>query len=242
VVQYLFVVPVPASDGTVVAELAPGFAVSVYPHLDGDSFPWQPWQDSEADLRTEALAVVTELHAVPAAAWGRASTEDFAIPRRAALDAALAGRLPDPTAGPFADLAGRLVARYVPVLGHLLTHHDALADAARARPETFVLTHGEPHPGNFMRVGGRLRLVDWDTALIAPPERDLWDFGLGDPALQDLYSLRWNLADTAVYLHLFSRPHTDDATTRASWINLVDTLANLETTAARIEPSWTSRH
>lgn len=236
------VAPIPAADGKVLAELSPGFAVSVYPHLDGDSFDWQPWECADAELRAEALAVVAELHAVPSSGWGTADTEDFAISRRGTLDAALAGRLPDPAAGPFAELAGKLVARYVPLLGHLLAHHDALADTARAHPETFVLTHGEPHLGNFMRVDGRLRLIDWDTALIAPPERDLWDFGLGDPARQDLYSLRWDLTETAVYLHLFSRPHTGAANERASWINLVDTLANLETTAARIEPSWTSRH
>ncbi|MEY9891736.1 spectinomycin phosphotransferase [Catenulispora sp. MAP5-51] len=236
------VAPVAAPDGTVVAGLGPGFAVSVYPHLDGDSHPWQPWEGADPALRAEALAVVGELHAVPRSDWGAADTEDFAIPQRATLDAALAGRLPDPAAGPFAGPAGDLVARHAALLGRLLAHHDALADAARARPETFVLTHGEPHLGNFLRVRDRLVLIDWDTALIAPPERDLWDFELGNPAVQDLYSLRWDLTETAVYLGLFSRPHLGDANERASWINLADTLANLETTAARIEPSWTSRH
>jgi aminoglycoside phosphotransferase (APT) family kinase protein len=43
-----------------------------------------------------------------------------------------------------------------------------------------VLTHGEPHPGNLIQVGSRWMLVDWDTTLVAPPERDLW---LLDPAM-----------------------------------------------------------
>ncbi|ACU71194.1 aminoglycoside phosphotransferase [Catenulispora acidiphila DSM 44928] len=240
---YTFTVaPVPTTDGAVIAELAPHFAVSVYAHLDGESFTWQPWNDMDPDVRAEALAVVAELHAVPRSAWGSADTEDFAIPQRGTLDATIAGDVPDPALGPFADPAGKLITRHAPLLRHLLSHHDALADAARTRPDTFVLTHGEPHAGNFMRTDGRLVLIDWDTALIAPPERDLWGFGVGDPARQELYSLHWDLAETAVDLGVFSRPHTGDANERAGWINLADTLANLETTAARIDPSWTSRH
>jgi spectinomycin phosphotransferase/16S rRNA (guanine(1405)-N(7))-methyltransferase len=233
---------VPTTDGAVLAELAPRFAVSVYAHLDGESFAWQPWNDMDPDLRAEALAVVGELHAVPRSAWGSAGTEDFAIPHCDTLDAALDGRLPDPAIGPFAGPAGTLITRHAPLLRHLLAHHGALADAARTRHETYVLTHGEPHPGNFMRADGRLVLIDWDTALTAPPERDLWGFGVGDPARQELYSLHWDLAETAVDLGVFSRSHRGDANERASWINLVDTVANLETTAARIDPSWTSRH
>ncbi len=39
---------------------------------------------------------------------------------------------------------------------------------------TVLLTHGEPHPGNAMLAADGWRLVDWDTALVAPLERDLW--------------------------------------------------------------------
>ena len=57
-------------------------------------------------------------------------------------------------------------------------------------------------------------LIDWDTALTAPPERDLWSLDPGDgsilgayaaltgvtprPLLLDLYRLRWDIADIAV--------------------------------------------
>ena len=39
-----------------------------------------------------------------------------------------------------------------------------------------VVTHGEPHGGNFLHTGGGLRLADWDTVALASPERDLWLF------------------------------------------------------------------
>jgi spectinomycin phosphotransferase len=37
-----------------------------------------------------------------------------------------------------------------------------------------VPTHGEPHPGNVVRTADGLVLVDWETARLAEPERDLW--------------------------------------------------------------------
>jgi len=67
--------------------------------------------------------------------------------------------------------------------GRLLDRYDVLANAARRRPERAVLTHGEPHPGNTMLTAGGWRLIDWDTVLIAPPERDLWDLDPGDGSL-----------------------------------------------------------
>jgi len=213
---------------------SPGFAVSLHPLLDGESFEWQPWDQADPALAAEALAVVTELHAVPETAWGTAEVETFAIPKRAALEALLSGQALDPSLGPFARNASKLIAWQAPTLSALLAHYDCVAEAARAEPDGFVLTHGEPHLGNFMRVGGRLLLIDWDSALIGPPERDLWSFGLGDPRLRELYRLRWDLAETAVDLARFAVPHTGAANERATWNALVDTLAALETTAARI--------
>jgi spectinomycin phosphotransferase len=65
-----------------------------------------------------------------------------------------------------------------------LTEFDDLAARLRHRGPRLVVTHGEPHPGNIIRVGSRLMLVDWDTVALAPPERDLWmlDDGAGGPA------------------------------------------------------------
>jgi spectinomycin phosphotransferase/16S rRNA (guanine(1405)-N(7))-methyltransferase len=230
----LTVAPEPTIDGAPLAELGTGFAVSVHRHLDGESFDWQPWEKAGPGLAAEALAVVTDLHRVPRAAWGAAEVETFAIPKRAGLEALLTGQVLDAGLGPFARHASRAISRRAPALSALLAHYDRLAEEARAEPDGFVLTHGEPHLGNFMRVGGRLLLIDWDSARIGPPERDLWSFGLGDPRLRELFRLRWDLAETAVDLAQFAAPHTGAANERTTWTTLVDTLAALETTAARI--------
>lgn len=126
------------------------------------------------------------------------------------------------------------------MLSALLGHYDGLAKDAKGQRDRFVLTHGEPHLGNYMCVDGRLLLIAWDSALIGPPGRDLWNFGLGDPVHSEIYKLRWHLSDTAADLRRFAVPHPGGPNERATWTGLVDSLADLETTAARI-PAWTSR-
>jgi spectinomycin phosphotransferase len=74
-----------------------------------------------------------------------------------------------------------------------------------------------------MSVDGRLVLIDWDTAALAAPERDLWLFGTAasdeteryeqmtgrrvDPTALLLYELRWYLDDVASAVRMFRRPH-----------------------------------
>jgi spectinomycin phosphotransferase/16S rRNA (guanine(1405)-N(7))-methyltransferase len=68
-------------------------------------------------------------------------------------------------------------------------------------------------------------IVDWDTVLLAPPERDLWRLAQGggsvlrayahatgtapDERLVDLYGIRWDLADLASFATDFREPHED---------------------------------
>jgi spectinomycin phosphotransferase len=100
---------------------------------------------------------------------------------------------------------------------------------------SWVLTHGEPHSANVIREpDGSLLLVDWDTTLIGPRERDLWMVLDGDltgweeyrraagsaPLEQDvldLYRERWALSEIAEYVAEFRRPHGDTEDTRGGW-------------------------
>src|SRR5207249_11131329 len=69
--------------------------------------------------------------------------------------------------------ARKLLARHASHLGQTLASFDELArEADRSGPP--VITHGEPHPDNILRSASRLYLIDWDTAGLALPERDLW--------------------------------------------------------------------
>ncbi|MFD9905056.1 phosphotransferase enzyme family protein [Streptomyces sp. NPDC059063] len=59
--------------------------------------------------------------------------------------------------------------------GELLDRAAALGRALRARPAApMVVCHGDPHLGNVLLGGpGRVWLIDWDDAVLAPRERDL---------------------------------------------------------------------
>lgn len=88
-------------------------------------------------------------------------------------------------------------------------------------PSRWVLTHGEPHPGNQSVVGAGRVLVDWESARLAPRERDLrplWPGGTGwllagdaepDWAMVELFDLEWRLDEIAQYAAWFAAPHGD---------------------------------
>jgi spectinomycin phosphotransferase/16S rRNA (guanine(1405)-N(7))-methyltransferase len=93
-----------------------------------------------------------------------------------------------------------------------------------------VVTHGEIHPGNVMVTSKGWVIVDWDTVLIAPPERDLWRLAQGGRSvlrayadatgtapnewLVDLYGIRWDLAEIASFAADFRKPHEDTEDSR----------------------------
>ena len=95
-----------------------------------------------------------------------------------------------------------------------------------------VLTHGEPHPGNTLATAAGWLLVDWDTILIAAPERDLARMtgpgrstGSAYEALTgrhvvpegiDCYRLWWDLGEICSYVAGFREPHDDTEDMRAS--------------------------
>jgi spectinomycin phosphotransferase/16S rRNA (guanine(1405)-N(7))-methyltransferase len=225
------VAPVPVRDGEPLTRVNDRFGVAVYPFADGQSFDGGKF--SSPAHRLSVLGLLVGTHTAPPAASRRALADDFAVPYRDELEAACApaGEVAD--CGPYARPVSLLARQHAAPLQRLLARYDALVLAARAQDARMVLTHGEPHPGNTMLTAGGWVLIDWDTALVAPPERDLWDLDPGDgsildayaqatgtsprPSLLDLYRLRWDLADIAADVSRFRRPHTGSIDDDQSW-------------------------
>ena len=219
-----FVVGPVVADGEPVIRLTDRYTVAVYPLVDGESYDFgdHPGHGHQDAVRDMLVAV----HSAPEPVRRRAPVEDFTVPHRDTLIAALAGTAP-PEPGPYAVPTARLLRAYAPVIRDLLVRYDRLV--ATADLGRVVLTHGEPHAGNTMRTAGGWRLIDWDAALVAPPERDLWmldgDHGpyteatgiLVRPDMLDLYRLRWDIADIAAGVDRFRRPHSGDANDDAEW-------------------------
>jgi spectinomycin phosphotransferase/16S rRNA (guanine(1405)-N(7))-methyltransferase len=220
------VAPVPGAGGEPALRFGGRFAAAVYSFTGGQSFRWGEWSE---ELRSAVLALVIQVHRAPAGARGFARTEDFGVPSRELTEAALGGWDP-PGRGPFTQAVARLPREHAEPIRRWFERYDALAAEARKRPERNVLTHGEPHPGNVMRTSAGWRLIDWDTALLAPPERDLWP--LGDSAMNEyaaatgvapraevveLYRLGWDVKDLAYDTARFFRPHGESADDIGSW-------------------------
>lgn len=65
-------------------------------------------------------------------------------------------------------------------IADLLARADGLARALAADPPPSVLCHGDAHAGNLLiDDSDRLYLIDWDTLILAPKERDLMFIGGG---------------------------------------------------------------
>jgi spectinomycin phosphotransferase len=82
----------------------------------------------------------------------------------------------DPTA---ARLAAFMQTRQSEI-NHLVERAEQLGNALQGRSQEFVLCHGDIHAGNLLiSAAGDVYLVDWDTSILAPKERDLMFVGAG---------------------------------------------------------------
>jgi hypothetical protein len=188
--------------------------------------------------------MLCSLHDVPHAAVARLGVDKFAIPGRGELEAAVgAATGPGLWAGPYGERVRALLARHGAGVLRVLDEHDRLLAAAGDQSYRLVLTHGEPHPGNLIRTTDSLLLIDWETALIAPPERDVWmvdarskgapdDYETRsgrrlDRGLVARYRLAWALADLADFLPLLRDTAVETSDTAWSWDAFRGTLEEL---------------
>jgi hypothetical protein len=230
------VAPVASSGGAVLCRLDARYAVRVEPFVAGTVEQSGDYERPEDRRRMGAL--LGRLHAasgfVPVGLPGR---EDFALPGREELAMAL-DQLDTPwSGGPFGEPARALVRAHAGSVRERLHAFDRIASRLRDGSTGWIVTHGEPHSANVIRASGSLRLVDWDTTLVAPRERDLWmvlDDDLtgwdeyvavaGPVALNEdavgFYKERWALAEVCMYVAEFRRPHEETEDTRAAWEEL----------------------
>ena len=230
------VAPVPARAGQVVGSVDSRHALTLFPYVDAAPGRFEdPIEDGD---RAAIIDMLAALHT--------ATPNGIQVPRRPlelatrqAIDQALAGLGVPWNGGPYAEPGRALLARYERSLRQAFARFDGLLDRVREAGGPFVITHGEPHPGNLLRTRAGLCLVDWDMTALARPERDLWWVISGDrdaaryswrtgwTVNQDalaLYRLRWGLDDTAGFLSQIRRPHQQTADTLMTWIELQKTL------------------
>jgi spectinomycin phosphotransferase/16S rRNA (guanine(1405)-N(7))-methyltransferase len=225
------VATVPTADREPVLRVGERFAVALYPFIAGQSFEFGAFPSPEH--RRAVVGLLVRLHTAPGVAAADAAFDDFSIPHRDELEAALDTTRDIVERGPYTRRAAELLAANAGPIRGLLDRYDGLVRTVRSEAPRPVPTHGEPHPGNTMRGAGGWLLIDWDTALLAPPERDLWRPALEDesllaayaaatgiepfPPALELYRLRWDVADLAAYADQFAGPHRGGRNEAAAW-------------------------
>jgi spectinomycin phosphotransferase/16S rRNA (guanine(1405)-N(7))-methyltransferase len=226
------IAPVPAADRQLVTRLSERYSLVVHPYVAGEPAGEDGAFARDDDRRT----VVDMLIQVHGARAGDARADDFVVPKLDALRAMIDQTGADWGPGPYAGPARELLLGHASDLSALIRAYDGLASHVAAHPERMVITHGEPHASNVITTSSGLVLVDWDTALLAPPERDLSHLAEDDKSVlhryaaatgttidsqaMTLYRLWWDLSEIAGYLVLFRSAHENTADTRESWTNL----------------------
>ena len=225
--------PVPAHGGRALARLDDLRAMTLFRYLKGTAGTFGRRMPQRERLALTGM--LARLH-------GATGVLGDAAPVRELMPASLPGLLAAlddlgrPWAGgPYSEPAREFLARRAAGIAAAVARFGALArEAAASGP--LVITHGEPHPGNVLRSGGELLLIDWDTVGVALPERDLWH--VAGPGSQEIamyreltgrvvsdaalaaYRLRWQLDDLGLTMALFRGPHAGDANTAVMWADL----------------------
>lgn len=175
--QRWIIAPLPTLDGQLWAELD-HFRVMVFPFVAGQNgyemrLTDQHWVDFGRALKALHTAPL------PAEISAHIQRETYGDHwrKRVREFQQMAATMPfaDPVA---AALAGFIQAQQA-TLDHLLQQAETYAVALSAQPLSPVLCHADIHAGNLLITADHLYLVDWDTLLLAPKERDLMFIGGG---------------------------------------------------------------
>ncbi len=208
------------------------YVAALYPYVDGEYHAYGAYQT--ANDRLAVLDRLVEIHSLQLG--GVVATKQLEVPRRAEL----ARHLDNPATawgpGPFAARAKALLGNRADALMEALSSLDRDIDALHKRQPVLVITHGEPHRGNTIDTRDGVVLIDWDTAQMAPPERDLWVLIEEDPSIADAYAERtgvvvdqstvamyrrhWDLSEISLFAADLRAPHRDSEDTQLAWTKL----------------------
>ncbi len=238
------IAPLPDGRGVPLRRLCHHYAVHLAPFVYGTTRGFGAARTARE--RRRLASAIGRLHAATTRLpTDLAPREDFALQARDVLERALEDLARPWTTGPYAEPTRRRLEARARHLVRELQAYDAGVARLRRRGSPWVVTHGEPHPGNVIAgPNARLALVDWDTVALAPAERDL-HLLLGrrlaawrayrrtagaaatmERAALDLYRTRWRLTDVATAVATLRRAEARSADAEVSWRALRGALAD----------------
>ena len=223
------VAPIPTEAGDMTWRLRSRYAISVFPAVDGKSGTFGKHRPQDVQ---EVVQLLVRLHDATPVVANLAPQTNMIITKRKDLEDAMENTHRAWSGGTLSESARLLLVKNKQYVSQLINDFDQLVKVVLETPATWVVTHGEPHPGNIIRNSSMVKLVDWDTVQIAPAERDLWMLTGDIDDVSSLYSresrrmvsavginmyrVRWHLSNIANYIDQLRSPHYDTADTRAS--------------------------
>jgi spectinomycin phosphotransferase len=170
--------PLPTADGRLWAS-AHGFEWILYPFFAGRDGYEAPLSDAQWVALGGSLRAVHRTVLPPSLA-GRVPREDYAPRWRDIVrdfDAHAGIRAyPNPLARGLAEFWVTQRAE----IRTMVERAERLGRVLRGRADDLVLCHSDLHPGNVLLAeNGELTIVDWDSPILAPKERDLMLLGGG---------------------------------------------------------------
>jgi spectinomycin phosphotransferase len=230
-------------NGDPIGRLNRQYSLAVFPFLNVEETEFGEFKDLSD--RDEALRLVGRIHnATDDVAAAGLRRDSLDVPNREFLENSFETLDDSWEAGPYSEAARLLLREHLQGVRDRLNRFDALVGLVMADTTGWVVTHGEPHAGNVVRVrGGGMVIVDWDTAVIAPRERDLWmlvnesnpDWSayrdvtgvreLSDETMM-AYRLWWDLSEIAVYVLWCRTPHERTEEMAIAWESLQEYLSD----------------
>ena len=231
------VAPVRSVTGQPAVRVRPDYAMTVYRYADGTPGRWgNPLTPADREVVVRMLAA---LHLTPAGSC-ELPVRSVELSGVDVLQAALRERDTPWRGGPFSEPARTVVSSYADGLAGALACFAQLAAQVAGAGAAPVITHGEPHTGNLVREGTRFLLIDWDTAGLALPERDLWwvlsSSGVEaamytrltgrevSQAAVDLYRLRWDLDDICLFVAELRADHERNRDTEVAFAGFAEAI------------------
>ena len=168
----------PTRNGQLWASLAP-FKLILYPYVEGrDGFE----RNLSDEQWTEFGAALKMLHTaqIPALLTDGIPREEFSPRWRDTVKSFLARLEAQSVGEPVAVAMAAFLKTKKAETRELVERAEGLAHRLQARPLEFILCHADMHAWNLLVAEqGAFYMVDWDTLIFAPKERDLMFIGAG---------------------------------------------------------------
>ena len=156
------------------------FRVALFPFIEGKS-RWDLWKAGKDFTDTElsqAGALLATIHeCTDTIASNKLTVATYNLPERHELHTVLEAQEQIPPRNQYQQQLLEAIAQHRSKILQTVERYDNLGRSATALQTPFVITHGDPTPGNLiLDTENRLHIIDWDGICFGPPEKDLVSF------------------------------------------------------------------